>query len=725
MSGVRAPTAARVLAAALGLVACAGDPGPPGAVQGEPCGRTGDCVAGLRCDDRVCVPHDGEDPDGACVADGAKGATFAPKRLHRLNRAEYDNAVRDLLGDRSGPAQDFPADDHGYGFDNIADVLAVSPLLVEKWEAAARSVVEAAIRVPPKAPVTWRVEAEDVGSDVGILRKGTTWKLTDVGEIALDVVAPGDGPYRFSVRAFELPAGDAPATMVLTLDGGEIGRFEVATTEDFPDIFSVEAPVTYGPRLFAAVFDNPFHDPDAQDSSRRTRSLVLDWLKVEGPMDAGEPAGPSVRDGLLACPGVDADDAQGCARQAVARFARRAWRRTPTDAELDELLALRRQALELSAQQDEAMSWMLQAVLMSPAFLFRVEAAAPEGPAGPLSEPELASRLAFFLWSAPPDDALLDLAERDELSGRVPAQVDRMLADPRSEALIDNLAGQWLFTRALDRVDPDYALYASFSEELRAAMRGETEAFFRAFLTEDRDALDMLDAQFTFVDAVLAAHYGLPDPPAPEDGFVRVDVGGTVRQGLLTQASVLSVTSRRTRTSIVKRGWWVLRQLLCDEPPPPPPDIPPLPDEEAPSGLRARLEQHRADPRCAGCHDRMDPVGYALENYDAIGAWRAAYDDGQAIDPRGVLVDGAGADLPAFEGALELARTIKADPGLSQCMVRQVFTYAMGRGPAAADRCELERIRQDWRGRGGSLRDLLGAVVDSAPFTQRAGGTAP
>ena len=684
------------------LLACAPEDGSAGAAAGEACGRTADCVSGLRCSASLCVEAE--------VGPAADCQSFAPKALDRLNRAEYDNSIRDLFGMDLHPAQGFPADDHSHGFDHIVDALAVSPLLVEKWEAAARTVVEEALRPPLEEPLRARFEAEDVGAEVGILRKGSTWKLTDVGGIVVDVEIPTRGRYKLSVRAFQIPAGSTPAKLAMRLDEEDLAVFEVHEEEGAPRTFEMEWGSERGPVTLAAVFVNAFKDPGARDSRRRERALVIDWVEVEGPLGRiGDAAAGDVASlGLSGC-----DGSGECGRDLVGRLARRAWRRPLRDGELDELMAIREQALSLGASADEALSWTLRAVLMDPAFLFRVEAPAQESVAGsqPLDPHALAARLAAFLWSSTPDEALLEAADAGSID--VEAEVDRMLLDRRSEALIHNFAGQWLFIRALDRIDPDYGLYPDFDEALRASMRAEAEAVFRAFLHEDRNALDMLDADFTFADAKLAAHYGLPDPPSPAEGLVRMDVGGTVRQGLLTQAAMLSVTSHRTRTSPIKRGWWVLKQLLCDEPAPPPPGIPTLSDDD-PAGLRDRMERHRADPACAGCHVRMDPIGLALEVFDPIGAWRSQDRDG-AVDARSELPGGI-----VVDGPLGLAAVLKADPEVASCLVRQVFTYALGRGPRADDACALAAVEADWRRRGQSLGDLVRAVATSQPFIHRA-----
>ena len=678
-----------------------------GAVEGEVCATAAECASELRCVANLCVP-------ASALICPEEVVEFAPKTLHRLNRIEYDNAVRDLLGVEVAPARDFPADDHGHGFDNIADVLTIAPLLVEKWEAAATWVVDEALRALPDEATSTRFEAEDVGSDVGILRKETTWKLTEVGGIVVDLQLTGPGEHRLTVRGFQLPAGQAPARLELTADGVEIGAFDVAATEDAPGTFDARWQAGPGAATVSARFTNPFHDPQERDGSRQTRALVIDWLEVDGPLDLEAQASSSSRGRLLACDSEG--DPQACAGEALGRFAAQAWRRPLEDGEVDGVLGVRQVAIDLGADEDEAMRWAMQSILLSPWFLFRVEeAVAQDAGSRPLSGTELASRLAFFLWSSTPDEPLLRAAE--EGPDAVLAEQERMLLDDRTRSFVENFAGQWLFVRAVDRIDPEYGLFPQFDEELRAAMRSETESFFHAFLREDRPAVDMFDADFTFVNARLARHYGLPEPEG--SGFARVDVGGTVREGLLTQAGPLSVTSRRTRTSLVKRGWWVLKQLLCNDPPPAPAPANLGDDEEGGGGLRERLERHRQDPACAVCHTAMDPIGFALEVFDPIGGWRNT--DGQGpIDARGEMPDGT-----PINGPLELAAQLKRDPRAADCIQRQMFTYAMGRGPTSADDCAMRGIRDDWRSGGGSLGGLVRAITSSAPFTRRIDKVAP
>ncbi len=520
-------------------------------------------------------------PSGATSTDLSPTCTGVhdPGRVtvHRLNRSEYDNTARDLLGDTTGPARDFPGDDSGYGFDNIADVLSISPLLFEKYQAAGERLINTA----------WD---RDIASGTTVLR---------------------------------------------------------------------------------------ICDPNA---------------------DAG------------------------CARQVLARFARRAWRRPPMSGEIDRYLAF----ITISSQQGDArdvgVKLALQAMMTSPHYIFRIEIDSdPQSLAAhPLSDYELAARLSYFLWSSMPDGELAARADDGTLHNPsiLEQQVRRMLRDSKASALQQNFAGEWLYARAVDNIHPDATLFPTFDAALASAMKQETEMFFQSLLTENRSVQDLLDADYTFLNDRLAVHYGLPR--VGSSTLRRVSTAGTRRGGVLSQAGFLAATSQPNRTSPVKRGKWVLAQLLCAEPPPPPPGIPPLPEGGGTGTLRQRLEAHRANPVCASCHSVMDPIGFGLENFDAIGSWRDRDSDGSTIDASGVLPGGT-----TFNGAKELAVTLKADPRLTGCVVRQLLTYAIGRGPTPADACAMQEMTRKFDASANRLPDLFSIVASSEVFTQRRGEANP
>ncbi len=406
---------------------------------------------------------------------------------------------------------------------------------------------------------------------------------------------------------------------------------------------------------------------------------------------------------------------RAAAREILALFATRAFRRPATEGEVERLLKLYDQAEKEGERFEHRVRLALSAVLVSPHFLFRVERDPPKakpGTAYPIGEYELASRLSYFLWSTMPDEELFALAAKNELRKNLAAQLQRMLKDPKSAAFVRNFAGQWLTLRKLDTVTPDAKTFPTFDAELRAAMRMETELFFEAILKEDRSILDLLDADFSFVNERLAKHYGIEGVTGKE--FRRVKLPAH-RGGILTQASILTLTSNPTRTSPVKRGKWVLDQIFNTPPPPPPPDVPELKEEKRLTGsLRQVMEMHRANALCASCHQKMDPIGFAFENYDAIGAWRDR--DGQAaIDPSGTLPGG-----PSFQGPAELKTILKSKKELfARCLAEKMLTYALGRGLEYYDRCAVDKILDALGHNDYRSSTILVEVVKSEPFQLR------
>jgi hypothetical protein len=410
-------------------------------------------------------------------------------------------------------------------------------------------------------------------------------------------------------------------------------------------------------------------------------------------------------------------------RKLVAPVASRAFRRQATPAELDGLVRLYDDSLDRGESSEQGVRIVLSALLVSPSFLFRIEADPPPGAVRDLDDLELASRLSYFLWSSMPDDALFRAAVAGQLhtDEQLVAAAQRMLRDGKARALVDNFAGQWLQLRSLDTLAPDRKRFPGFDEPLRRAMRRETEEFFRAIVAEDRSILEFLDADSTFVNARLAKHYGLADVPLPEndpEAFVRVSVDRATRGGLLGQAAILAVTSNPTRTSPVKRGKWILENLFAAPPPPPPPNVPELPESTArkplAGTLRQRMEQHRADPGCAACHRLMDPLGFGLENYDPVGGWRTS--DGESeVDASGELPDGR-----TFRGPGELKALLKErEHDFRRCLAEKLLTYALGRGLEWYDACAVERIATRCRDEGDRFSVLVAEIVKSPAFRQR------
>ena len=621
---------------------------------------------------------------GTTGASGAGGGVAAPSdpgrvTLHRLNRAEYTNTVRDLLGSTLRPADDFPADDRGYGYDNIADVLSLSPVQIEMYFNAAQALIDDAMAVSQVG--AHRYEAEAMEATLGSVFRDTAWLLNSAGSVQQTLTIDTAGDYRVAVRAWQDQAGTDPARMTIDINGAAVQMFDVTALEAAPAVYELEVHLDAGTATVAATFTNDYYVA----SPMADRNLLVDWVEVQGPL--GVTSDNPRRAQIMVCE-PDAADPGPCLRTVAAAFGRRAFRRPLQSREVDALVALPLAAIAAGDDVESATRLMLRAVLVSPNFVFRVET--DPDPASPaahaLNDHELASRLSYFLWSSMPDDVLLDLADQGKLHepATLRAQVTRMLADKKADALVSNFAGQWLFTRSLDDREPDYTLFPEFDEELRGAMRNETELYFREFLFGNEGMDRLLTGDFTFLNDRLARHYALPSPGT---AFKRVSLSGGQRLGLLTQGSFLFVTSYPTRTSPVKRGKWVLEQLLCTSPPPPPPNVPSLVQDAMPTGsLRERMEEHRANPVCASCHTVMDPIGFSFEHYDAVGHYRDT-DNGFAIDPAGMLPDGT-----TFSGPLELAPLITADERFARCAVQQLFTYALGRGTEAYDDDDITTI---------------------------------
>ena len=632
--------------------------------------------------------------------------------LHRLNRAEYDNTVRDLLLTELRPAQDFPPDDFGEGFDNIADVLSLSPLHLEVYELAADRLIEDVLTVTV-AEQLWHVEAEseDAVATVGG-QHSIGWNLWSGGDLQATATLPEEGTYRVSARVFGQQAGDELARAALLVDNVEVFTTDVAATSAEPEVIEVVTTIEAGTRAFGVGFLNDFYDPDAG----LDRNLVVDWIALEGPLGATSEPHPG-RSLLLPCDPTDGEDA--CARAALETFTPRAWRRPVTTAEIDALFALYALSRETGGEFAEGLQLAAKTALLSPHFIFRVERdpSPTDVTPHPLDPYELASRISYFLWSSMPDAELFAAAADGSLlqDDVLEAQVRRMLADPKAEALVDNLGGQWLLIRAVDDVTPFYEAFPTFDETLRASMKEQMRRVVGDVLLDDRSMLELLTAETTRIDARLATHYGVEAPEADWDEIALTDSGP--RRGILGTAGLLTALSYPTRTSPVKRGQWILEALTCSAPPPPPAGVEGLPTEgntDAP--LREQLEQHRADPLCNSCHEVMDQLGFALESFDGVGAYRTEDDGGFPIDASGVLPGGQ-----SFDHAGELADLLAADRRVPRCVVHKVFTYALGRAPVPTDLPFLEGVEQRFVDTDHRFADLAVGIVLSAPFRNRRG----
>ena len=674
--------------------------------------------------------------------------------LHRLNRTEYANVVRDLLALEIDVARFLPPDDSSYGFDNIADVLRVSPLLLEQYLSAARVISRAAVGSPAvrAATDTYRT-APDHTQDYPLdgLPFGTRGGLTARHYFPLDA--------EYEVRAFLKRTAQTGIRglgeahdVEIAVDGVRAGLFRVGgpdfydqigdirtvvgVTKAFTadEVLRVRVPVAAGfhevsvsflkqPSVLAEELDRPFlasYRADPVDGLPH-----VDRLTVSGPHGSAGPGATPSRERIFTCRPAGDDDAEAraCASSILETLARRAFRRPVSAADLDVLLPFY-EAGRADGGFEAGVETALRRILVDPEFIFRAErdpdGVAPDA-AYALSDLELASRLSFFLWSSVPDDELLDVAAREELGepAELRRQVRRMLGDPRSAALVDNFAVQWLLVRNLGAARPTPSEFPDFDDNLRQAFARETTLFVESILREDRSVVDLLDADYTFVNERLARHYGIPDVYG--DRFRRVDVADEHRRGLLGHGSVLTVTSYPNRTSPVLRGKWVLDNILGAPPPPPPPDVPDL--EDNPVGevlpMRERMAHHRRNAICASCHARMDPLGLALENFDANGRWRVAEGE-NPIDASAELADGTSFAGPAGLRALLLRRPEQ----FAETVTAKLLTFALGRGLEHYDAPAIRAILRDAEPRRYTFSALIEGIVESVPFRMRRSASA-
>jgi hypothetical protein len=668
--------------------------------------------------------------------------------LHRLNRSEYANAIRDLLAlDIDAPSL-LPPDDSAFGFDNVSDALGVSPSLQEHYLDAALKIGALAVGDPKMAPgsETWRIR-QDLSQDqhVNGLPLGT------LGGTMVRFNFPLDGEYSFQASLYRTNLNimrglESPHQVEFSLDGRRIHLASMGGQADLASLFEkptdtgdavdgrlrVRIPVKAGPHEVMVAF---LEDPDAVEPARLQpyiRSSVdnFDWsgsphlqaLTIAGPFHpAGASDTPSRRRIFVCHPNAKMSE-EACARQIVSTLAARAYRQPLSGADLDTLLQFY-QSGKRDGGFDGGIEFALDRILASPKFLFRVErdpVGATAGGSYPVSDAELASRLSFFLWSSIPDDELLRLANEGKLKN--PAvfdrQVRRMLADPKSQALVDNFAGQWLQLRNLRNVQPNTDLFPDFDDNLRQSFRRETELLFESVVQEDRTVLDLLTADYTFVNERLARHYGIPDIYGSR--FRRIAVTDDARRGLLGQGSILALTSHAERTSPVVRGKWILENILGTPVPPPPPDVPTLKGNqqgEKPRTMREQMAEHRANPVCASCHKAMDSIGFAMENFDAVGAWRTR-DAGQPIDASGELSDGTKVD-----GVVTLRNALISRPDLfAGTLTEKLMIYALGRGLDYRDMPTVRAVLRDASRTNYRFSALIMGVVRSTPFQMR---TAP
>lgn len=654
--------------------------------------------------DKLLARDCGEDRSSAAVV------------IRRLNRQEYDNTLRDLLGVPLQLSQDFPADDSGFGFDNIGSVLNTSPVHVERYLMAAEKALQATIRTP----------------DVGLLPPVEliglrTYPLAADGEVKF---AHRLKPGRYLVDFSLVRAGisETAPTPSLKIGFGSDSRIiaaakvqdETVVYKFWINVFESDEQVRVAVAREPGKQANELNQQVGQNVSGDKRygsnvGLHVDSMVVRGPVQVAIEDKSATHEKIFACKPSKGDDRLACGRKIVERFATSAFRRPAKDEEVDRLMRLFEHAIRQGESLEAAVQITLSGVLVSPQFLFLVEPEHAETDRR-LTEYELASRLSYFLWSSMPDKELFAAASEGTVRSNLNQHVSRMLADSKSSAFVENFVGQWLQLRNLAHVVPDPSIFPSFSDELAESMRTETEAFFSHVLKQNGSVLQLLDANYTFLNETLARHYGIADVRGPEFRLVRL--GRSNRGGLLTQASILSITSHHNRTSPVKRGQWILQQILGTPPPPPPPNVEQLDesDQAAKTGsLRDRLELHRSSPECAACHNQMDPLGFGLENFDAIGGWRD--NDGDfPIDASGVLPGNR-----KFDGVSEMKSMLVSTGSrrFSWCLIENLLVYGLGRSLEPEDYCTVEAIRKRLVKNDFKIQEIILAIVESKAFQYR------
>ena len=652
--------------------------------------------------DTLLNPYDPNKPDPGRVT------------IRRLNRVEYNNTVRDLLGVESHPADEFPEDDTGYGFDTIGAVLALPPILMERYLATADKVLESALPANAATIRTKKFALDEISGGGALGNEGFTGAA---------FAFPEEGDYELKARVRATQAGSELAKIDLRCGEQILGKAEVKSTDPLkPDAFSFKFHANPGSQQVGVRFLNDFYDPKNPDPNRRDRNIFVLALEVSGPLPVRSAPSPASQRIFAALDGKN--ETEGVARTVLQNFANRAFRRTALPQEAERLLTIFHLARKKGDTFRDALKLAMRAVLVSPYFIFRTEwQQDPNNPAEVVEVDEfsLASRMAYFLWSSMPDDELLSLAHRRELRAHLREQILRMLKDPKSRALSENFAGQWLETRTLQVVQPDPKQFP-FPAELRESMRRETEEFFWFIQQENRSVLEFINANYTFLNDRLAQHYGIPGVSGAE--FRKVDwPTDALRSGVLTQGSVLTLTSDPTRTSPVKRGKWIMENILGIAAPPPP-NVPPLDGGEKSAlhgTVRQRLEQHRSAPGCASCHALIDPLGFGLENFNAVGGFRRD-DNGQPLDTTGVLTTGQ-----HFNNARELSEVILRDKrdAFLRCLIKKTLTYALGRGMEAYDRPAIDAIDAAMTADSFRFQSLVIGTIESLPFQKRRGEGPP
>jgi len=679
--------------------------------------------------------------------DQAQAAHPDPGRsaLHRLNRTEYANAIRDLLGLKVDVSALLPADDESNGFDNIAEVLRVSPSLLEAYLAASREVSSLAVGDPKTPTVSQSIQ---VPPDLAQAEHIEGLPLGTRGGILIHHNFPLDADYEFNVFLLRNIVGyltgmEFPHQLEISIDGERVFLAPVGGEEDLKLVdtnlalagdtldarLRTKVRVKAGPHDVAVAFlrrdsaesDEPLQ-PFTRDLDLQNMNGIplIDHVQVTGPINATGPGDTPSRRRIFVCTAGNSADEVPCAKKILSTLARRAYRRPVNDGDMETLLSFYQSGRNQGGNFEAGIENALRLILASPKFLFRSEpdpARVAAGSVYHVSDLELASRLSFFLWSSIPDDELLNVAAQGKLKD--PAVLDRevrrMLADPKAEALVNNFAEQWLFLRNVQSVAPDESTFPNFDDNLRQSFRRETELFFESMLREDRDAMDLLTANYTFVNERLAKHYGIPNVYGSQ--FRKVTLTNDARRGLLGQGSILSVTSYPTRTSPVLRGKWIMENLMGTPPPAPPPNVPPLKDQ-AQGGkvlsIRQLMEEHRKNAPCSTCHKVMDPLGFALENFNGVAEYRTK-DASGAIDASGQLADGT-----KIDGVVGLREALLKHPEyFVGTLTEKMLTYALGRPLEYYDMPVVRGIVQGASRNEYHFSSLIMGIVKSVPFEMK------
>ncbi|MEM7476490.1 MAG: DUF1592 domain-containing protein [Planctomycetota bacterium] len=644
--------------------------------------------------------------------------------LRRLNAAEYSNTIRDLFGLKSyAPETAFAGDDVGYGFDNIGDVLTLPPLLMEKYFLEAERITTTLIQVPPKEKrFSYSVPGGQLQSKKGGGGdRDLTLSSAGTGVMQVQILKPG--PYVLTIQASGDQAGKEPVQIGIELDG-KLQRQKIAVPNEEPKDFQTIVRLRAGSRRIGIRFLNDFYDAGGNGRPKQDRNLHIHFVSLEGqkkpPKRLPESQLSSYHKRILFTYPTNEQDRERATRAVLNRMASYAFRRPVEKHDLDRLVGLALGIQDEGDSFEESIQIAIQAILISPKFLFRVEP--PRDPNGlgkyrDLDEYELATRLSYFFWSTMPDGELLKLAANNQLreGNNLEQQIARLIKDPRSNEFVRNFAGQWLTLRKLEEFQPDPSAFPKWNEGMGRLARNETMYFFAGVMRRNMSVLNLLDAKFTYLNEDLAKYYGIEGVEGKQ--FRPVSLKGTNRGGLLTQASVLAVTSNPTRTSPVKRGKWILDNLLAKPPPPAPAGVPELEEREGEltGTLRERLEQHRENPACANCHKLMDPLGFALENFDAVGLYRTK-DGALDIDATGELPDGTKVKGVGQLQALLLARHKK---DFAECLTEKMMTFALGRGLEYYDKCAVDKIVAALEADNYRFSTLLVGIVRSDPFQKK------